>query len=136
MGHMETPEAAPPAPLPGAFDLSGGPLCLEFANTWGDRERPESDRLRSYGALLDFARQTGSVPPAQLAALAQRAAAEPAEAAAALTEALELRDAVYRLLAAEARARPGAAADLERVNDALRSALPHLRLEHRGPVYE
>ena len=39
----------------GGFELSGGRLCLDFANTWGDRSRPEGDRLRGYDDLLAFA---------------------------------------------------------------------------------
>ena len=54
---------------PGAkaeFELSGGALCLDFANTRGDRPRATNEYLRSYGDLLRFSRQTGSLPTADL----------------------------------------------------------------------
>lgn len=117
------------------FELSGGALCLDFANTWGDRERPEEDRLRSYPDLLAFALQAGTLTAAEAARLAGRAGREPGEAAAALARALELREALYRIFSAGAAGMAGGgpeAADLERLNAALPEALSHLRLEPRG----
>jgi hypothetical protein len=55
------------------FDLSGGALCLDFANTWEDRERPETEKLRGYDALLAFARQTGLMSEGARERLAARA---------------------------------------------------------------
>jgi predicted RNA-binding Zn ribbon-like protein len=120
------------------FELSGGALCLDFANTWGDRERPEEERLRSYPDLLAFALQTGTLTADEAARLAGRAGREPGEAAAALARAVELREALYRIFSAGAAEAAGAtgrgpeAADLERLNAALPEALSHLRLEPRG----
>jgi predicted RNA-binding Zn ribbon-like protein len=114
------------------FELSGGALCLDFANTWGDRERPEEDRLRSYPDLLDFARQTGTLAADDAARLAGRAGREPREAAAALARALELREALYRIFSGAVAGRGPEAADLERLNAAMPEALSHLRLEPRG----
>lgn len=114
------------------FELSGGALCLDFANTWGDRERAESDRLRSYEHLLAFARQTATLGAAELDSLARLAAASPADAATAFTAALRLRDAVYRLLSDHARGRHPSRTDLDLLNAALRDALCHLRLEDRA----
>ena len=44
------------------FELSGGALCLDFANTLGDRPRSTNEHLRDYGDFLRFSRQTGSIP--------------------------------------------------------------------------
>jgi predicted RNA-binding Zn ribbon-like protein len=117
------------------FELSGGALCLDFANTWGDRERPEEERLRSYPDLLAFALQAGTLTVDEAARLAGRAGREPREAAAALARAVELREALYRIFSVGAAGVTGhgpVAADLERLNAALPEALSHLRLEPRG----
>jgi len=127
-----TAVAHPPEPAPaGPFELSGGALCLDFANTWADRARPQTDQLTGYPALLAFARQTGGLDARGALRLARRAAGQPRAATATFAAARDLREALARLFAARARARPAAAADLARVNAALAAALPHLRLEAR-----
>ena len=118
-----------PASQPGPFELSGGALCLDFANTWADRQRPETDQLGAYDQLLVFAIQSGHLGEPDRDHLAERAAREPARAAASLAAARELREALYRLFAGRARGRPIAAGDVEVVNLALREALPHLQVE-------
>lgn len=125
----------PNAPSGGPFELSGGALCLDFTNTWGDRQRPDSDRLRSYPSLLDFASQTGLLGRREAAALLRRARSTPAGAAAALGAARRLRDALYRLFSAQARGQRVPAADLDAVNAALQAALPHLKVERRDGRY-
>ncbi|HET9766295.1 MAG TPA: ABATE domain-containing protein [Thermoanaerobaculia bacterium] len=117
------------------FELSGGALCLDFANSWGDRRRPESDRLADYDALVAFACEAGLLDRRQAARLSRRAHAAPAEAARAHAAARGLRDALYRLFSAQACGRRVDAADLARVNAALHEALPHLRVARRGGAY-
>jgi predicted RNA-binding Zn ribbon-like protein len=125
MAVMEEPD-------PPTFDLSGGALGLDFANTWSDRGRPETDGLHGYPDLLAFARQTGGASEDEAARLAARAAREPRVAAAALGRALDLREAVYRIFSAIAAGRPPVAGDLDLLNAALPEALSHLRLAPRG----
>jgi predicted RNA-binding Zn ribbon-like protein len=125
----------PTAEAGGPFELSGGAVCLDFANTRGDRRRPESDRLQSYPSLLAFATQAGLVDRPAAAALARHARRAPAAAEGALATARRLREALYRLFAARARGRRSAPADLAAVNAALQEALPHLRLARRGRGY-
>ena len=119
----------------GPFELSGGALCLDFANTWGDRRRPESDRLRSYPSLLAFASQAALLGRREATILARHAHRAPTVAEGALASARRLRDVLYRLFAAQARGRRPAPADLAAVNAALQEALPHLRLTRRGAGY-
>ena len=114
------------------FELSGGALCLDFANTWGDRGRPETDKLHDYSDLLVFAREAGLLTDSEEARLNGRAEGDPQRAAAALARARSLREALYGIFAATAAARPPEDADLERLNGALREALSRLRLERRG----
>ncbi|HEX9941877.1 MAG TPA: ABATE domain-containing protein [Thermoanaerobaculia bacterium] len=117
---------------PPAFELSGGALCLDFANTWEDRERPETDKLRGYPDLLAFARQTGLLTADEEARLAGRAERDPEAAAAALALGRGLRETLYRTFSAVADSRAPAAADLERLNAALPEALSRLRLKRQG----
>jgi predicted RNA-binding Zn ribbon-like protein len=117
---------------PPTFELSGGALPLDFANTWSDRERLETDNLRGYSDLLAFARQTELLTPGEEDRLAVRAERDPKKAAAALASGRGLREALYGIFSAIAASRSPAAADLERLNAALPEALSHLRLESRG----
>lgn len=114
------------------FDLSGGALGLDFANTWSDRGRPETDGLQGYAGLLAFVRQAGAATEEEAARLAARAEREPRAAAAAWARALDLREGLYRLFSAAAAERPPAGEDLALVNAALPEALARLRLAPRG----
>ena len=110
------------------FDLAAGALCLDFVNTWGDRARPESDRLRSYGDLLAFAAQAGLSATRETAEARRRAARRPSDAGAALASARELRDTLYGLFSARAAGRPAPRSDLARLNSTLGEALAELRV--------
>jgi len=115
-----------------SFDLSGGVLCLDFANTWSDRGRPDTDHLREYSDLLAFARQTGALRGNEEDRLAGRAAGDPQAAAAALAQACDLREDLYRIFSAITASRAPADSDLERLNAALPEAFSRLRLQSRG----
>ena len=119
-------------PAAPSFDLSGGALCLDLANTWSDRGRPDTEQLRGYADLLAFAQQTGQLAGGEAARLQQRAERQPRAAAAALARCRELREALYRIFSAAAARRAPPAADLERLNAALPEALSRLRIERRG----
>jgi predicted RNA-binding Zn ribbon-like protein len=119
-------------PSPTVFDLSGGALPLDFANTWSDRDRPETESLRTYPNLLAFALQTGLLTAGEEARLAGRAERDPRAAEAALALGRSLREALYGIFSAIASGREPAAADLERLNAALPAALSRLRLEAQG----
>lgn len=120
----------PLPPSPGPFELSGGDLCLDFVNTWGDRGRPDTDGLDSYGALLAFARQAGLLDPGTLEALAAQTEIPAAEAV--LRTARGLREALYGLFSARIQGREVPPRDLARLNQVLREALSHLGLEGPG----
>ncbi|WP_257310350.1 CGNR zinc finger domain-containing protein [Geothrix fuzhouensis] len=117
---------APPLPVQGPFELSGGDVSLDFANTWGDRGRPDTDDLKTYAHLLAFAQQTGLLAPEVAEALATRAQAEPPAAEAALQAARGLREALYGLFSARCHGLEVPPGDLTRLNRALQAALPHL----------
>lgn len=130
MQSMANPAPTPAAPAPGPFELSGGRLCLDFVNSWGDRARPETDQLRSFGDLLAFSGQTGLLDEAQRRKLqGQAAGAKGAQAA--FDAAVRLRESLYRIFAGRARGREAQGRDLEILNAVLKEALAHLRVEAR-----
>src|SRR6185503_514632 len=111
------------------FDLSGGRLCLDFANTIGWRGRDEpNEHLGSYGDFVAWAEQAGAVAPREARALLRRAAAKPADAREALAGAIELREALYRVFAAIAAGRSPRAPDLAILNAAVPAAFERSRL--------
>jgi predicted RNA-binding Zn ribbon-like protein len=111
------------------FDLSGGALCLDFANTLDDRPGPHpNEYLQSYADLLAFARQSGALSEADLARLHAASARHPADAAATLARALGLREVIYRLFLALADGDPVPSADLADLNRALADALAQARV--------
>jgi len=107
------------SPIP-RFELSGGALCLDFANTWEDRSRQETDKLGGYPALVAFVMQAGCLDRGDASDLIEAGAMiGAARSEAVWKEALELREAVYRIFSATAGRREFAAAELDRLNAAL-----------------
>ena len=130
MGYNSNMDEVSPRPTLGPFELSGGDLCLDFVNTWGDRGRPDTDGLRTYPQLLAFARQTGLVDAEAETALTVRAQGPAAQAA--VRAARRLREALYGIFSARAHDRAIPAQDLACLNQALGEALPNLRLDLQG----
>ncbi len=111
------------------FELSGGRLCLDFANTvsWRGSARP-IERLGHYRDLVAWSRRAGLVHDGEAARLVRAAARRPAAAARVLRQALRLREATYRIFSATAGGRRPARADLAVLNAALARALRRLRI--------
>jgi predicted RNA-binding Zn ribbon-like protein len=104
--------AAPDVPAPTVIDLVSGWLCLDLANTVEPRcGLAERDHLHRYGDLVAWARHAGAL--ADDAELLRGAADRPAAARASFARAVALREAVYEVFAAVARAAEPSAADLE-----------------------
>ena len=79
------------------FDASSGSLCLDLANTWGDRSDAANDTLGEYRDLLVWARDAGVVDAEgchRLAALLERKRAESIKV---FNSAVVLRESVYRM---------------------------------------
>lgn len=113
----------------GPFELSGGALCLDFANTWGNQADPGSDLLRSGADLVVFSRQTESLPPATIDQLALAFAADPEQAGAALSFGADLRSAIYRVFSSRAGGLELPQNDFARINTVLGEAMSSRRLE-------
>jgi predicted RNA-binding Zn ribbon-like protein len=120
----------------GTLRLLGGHPALDFVNTvdWRGRAAPE-EYLTSYGVLLRWAAHTGLVTPAEQASLSRRADAAPPRAAALLDDARALREALYRLLVAQARGAVPRPRDLAALNAVLRRLPPPGEVARSGASY-
>jgi predicted RNA-binding Zn ribbon-like protein len=113
------------------FDLSGGVVCLDFANTVSQRKTPERtvDHLGSYDDFVVFAEQSGILSREhgeELRALSRR---KHRLADAALRRALAYRENVYRAFSALAEGKPPDSGDVQQINDFVLEALNHRQLE-------
>lgn len=115
------------------FELSGGRLCLDFANTLSKRltSHPK-ELLASYGDLAAWSRQAGLVTEREAGVLIREAKRRPADAAAVLERATALREAIYRIFSAVAGEGPAGGGDLATLNAALSEALPLLGIVPKG----
>ncbi len=118
-----------PRGTPWTFELLGGRLCLDFANTVsGKRVTAERERLRDYADLVSWGRQAGAVGAPQARRLLAQARRRPADAERVFREAIALREALYRAFLAFAQDREPGKADLDVLNAALGRALAHRRV--------
>lgn len=113
----------------GNISLLGGALCLDFVNTvdWRTSNKPE-EILTCYRDLIDWSRHVGIANDQRARRLIRRAESNGPMAAAAFAQAIELREAVYQVLAAVADARPPARRHLERLNRALSILIARTRI--------
>jgi predicted RNA-binding Zn ribbon-like protein len=114
------------------FELTGGALCLDFTNTVADRPRRQKEHLASYADLLSWARQAGALEPGDVRRLRLAAARRTADAEAAFTRALEVRECLFRIFAATARGGEPDRRDLVAFNGNLGETLARLRLRRRA----
>ena len=112
------------------FDLSGGNLCLDLANTLSHRDEPErrAEHLASYADLVAFARQSGVISSGQADELDAYALRHGSEARQNFRRAMELREAIYRIFTAIAQGGVARQDDLNLLSDLAIEALRHRRL--------
>ena len=106
------------------INLVGGALCLDFANTVEGREGPERrDAMRAPRDLLLWGRRAGIVPE-------ERGGAVPPATALAgpFEQALELREAIYRVFTAIVRGQAPGPVDLDLLQSTLVEGLASARL--------
>jgi predicted RNA-binding Zn ribbon-like protein len=104
-------------------------LCLAFINTryWRGRAEP-TETLRNIDDLLVWLEQHSGSAPALISRARGRAGEHPAAAARAASEAIALRETIYRVFTAIAAGATVMAGDLEQLNRALALTPPRLRL--------
>lgn len=106
------------------YELSGGQLVLDLANTLDERGRVPIERLAGFGDVVEWARQAGLVTPDAARGFDALAEQAPDAATAALREVIAFREAAFRLFVALAQ---GAPAPAEAVADLNRWALEAAR---------
>jgi predicted RNA-binding Zn ribbon-like protein len=106
------------------FELTGGRLCLDLANTLDERptDNPR-ELLPTYTDLLDWGVQAGAIGRAEAAALRDHAARHRRAASVALERIKEAREVIFRLFSAVADERGPAAEVLAAFNRMLPEAL-------------
>jgi len=109
------------------YQSVAGALCLEFANTLGNRHAvpPDEEDLRDYADLLTWAERMGVLPTTRATALRAWANMNVAEAEAVFTRAIALRELLYRIFAAVAADDAPAPDDLAHLNAAYQKAMAH-----------
>lgn len=106
------------------FTLTGGLLCLDFANTLDDRPTDQPiELLNHYSDLVSWSQQTSIITSQVLHYLVRQARRHPGEATAILEQAMTLREAIYRMFSAIVGGRVPEATDLGILNTALTPAL-------------
>jgi predicted RNA-binding Zn ribbon-like protein len=100
------------------FDFCGGQLAIDFTNTVGSlgTEDGRVEHLASVGDVIAWAEAAGLLDRRRSRALRAGLAGDPERARALFGRAIDLREALYRVLGALARKRAPAAADLEWLN--------------------
>lgn len=98
------------------FDFCGGHLAVDFTNTVGNRGDDREEHFNSFCDVVAWARARGVVTRGAAAALLRKAAVDPAGARRAHLRAIELREALYRVLDAAAGQRRPRPADLAVLN--------------------
>ncbi|HEX7064460.1 MAG TPA: ABATE domain-containing protein [Bacillales bacterium] len=114
--------------------LIGERLCLDFTNTAGWHAADDPDEwLTSYERLAGWSRHAGILTDKQENTLLQEAKQRPKEAEEVLAQALELREAVYRLFVSIAKGEPNHASDdLVIVNKNVKEAYRHAEILPRA----
>jgi len=109
------------------FDLSGGTLCLDFANTISRRKvpKPSIDHLLTYDDLIAFAGQSKIVLAERADELRAHSRRHRSAARDALRRAVSYRENLYRAFSALAEGKPAASADMQQINDFAVGALSH-----------
>jgi predicted RNA-binding Zn ribbon-like protein len=108
---------------------AGEDLCLDFANTlaWRGSANP-TERLSRFADLLDWLRSAAAMSTEMLREAERWADADPDKAAALFTQAIALREAIYRMFAALAVGDAAVERDIAALNEALAAAPPRTRL--------
>ncbi len=117
------------------FDLSGGRLCLDFANTLSARVTQPLERLNRYADLVSWGRQTGVISAPRARRLLEQSSKHPKGGAAVLERARALREAIYRIWVAWIQKQRPAGGDLGLLNSLLAEALSHQRVVREGDRY-
>lgn len=109
--------------------LHGGHLALDFVNTVDWRLTSERvDLVADHELLCRWARRLGVLSEKEFGALMRESRRHPRKAQAAVEYAVEVRETLYRIVAAVADERPPAPEDLQALNAVYADAVAHAQL--------
>jgi len=119
------------------FELSGGALCLDFANTVSNRmiSWKRWDELTEYSDLLAFATQSLYLPAELAREFLAISRIEPRATTRAMEDARGLREAIYRAFSAYIDHRHAGVEDLALIRDVMIEGWKHRRLAPIGRRY-
>jgi predicted RNA-binding Zn ribbon-like protein len=111
------------------FDLTGGLLCLDFANTVDDRtEVHPQELLTSFEDLVTWSQQAQVLTKQEAQQLLEKAAKHSSEATRVLKRAVEVREAIFRIFKAVAEDESPEDEDLVILSVAVAEAQKHTRI--------
>lgn len=122
------------ASLPGLLypqdDLGGeSALCLDWVNTVSWRGKPSpTETLTHVGDWLEWIEESRTLPKDSLQRLQRMAVSDPEEAAAGFARAISFREALYRVLASQAKGEAPSAEDRLEFADVLGRAFSRVQL--------
>lgn len=112
------------------YSFVGGNLSIDFTNTVDSRWSGEvRDKFSGYQDLVTWGRQAGIIQEKEALKLLEEAERKPSAAKEAFTEAIELREVIYRVFEAVALERTPPGADIGAFNRKLAEAMTHARIE-------
>lgn len=119
------------------FDLSGGAVCLDFANTVSERGLPKRsfDYMYGYDELITFARDEDILSPQEARMLLRFSETKPWDRARVHRTAMGLREAIYRVFTAAVHSEAATSKDLETIEELARKAMTHRHLSFSGGAY-
>ena len=120
------------------FELTGGALCFDFANTVDSRSAPKQrvDNLTGYAAFASWARQSGVVSAREAGELARAATKQSDAAGRVFREAVELRETIYHVFSAIAGGSIPSEQDLLLLGSYAQEAFSHMHLIAAGSRFE
>ncbi|MBB2482446.1 CGNR zinc finger domain-containing protein [Bacillus sp. APMAM] len=110
--------------------LLGRRLCLDFANTvsWHDSSEKSQELLTSYEKLVNWSLHANILTKQQSLSLLKKAENQPSKAEEVLQQAIELREAIFRIFSLVSNNETPASKDLSIFNEALANAYGMMRI--------
>lgn len=110
------------------FEFTGGSHCLDFTNTLGDSRARPIERLKTYHDLVAWGQQAGVLTDGEARLLTGIAEQHPWAASRTLKEAVDLREAIYRIISSVIDGSSAAQSDFATLNGSLSRALDRLQV--------
>jgi predicted RNA-binding Zn ribbon-like protein len=125
------------APRPPHFELLGGRVCLDFANTLGGiRGGKTFEHLEDYGDLLAWAAESGLLTEAHGRKLRAATTRQPQVAKQVFARGLKLREAIYAIFSSGAEGKRAPAPALAILNNELMKAMTNTRIVQTSTAFD